>query len=205
RLDPRPGRLLAQPHHRPLRVLIPIHVAARQAPESSTGLDVAPDQQHAAVALDQSGHNYLRIAKEDALAARAEAQRPCRDDLDLSPGPAVGAVVGQSVRRTRVATDSRSCIGLPIIRRGGMRPRGRPSRGLGRVFASWPSPRPRLRPQPRTPDVPVAPPGSGAPGPTPSNDSTPACGLLSPPPQSRPCTGGCAGRRADTSGTPPCV
>src|SRR5713226_9567300 len=121
RLHPDAALLLALSGHGVLGMLVPIDVAAWQAPEAAAGLDVALDQQDPATFLYQGDDHQLRIAEEDGIAVRADRELAATDDAQLGLVTAGGAVFGQRSRILQPAgTISAAAISLTVspIRNG---------------------------------------------------------------------------------------
>src|SRR5947209_19612662 len=73
-------------------MLIPVDVAARQSPQATTRLDVAPAEQHPPSILDQGNDDDLGVAEEDPVAFRTGPQVLLRHQPRLGLRSAVGAV-----------------------------------------------------------------------------------------------------------------
>src|ERR1700682_16973 len=88
-------------HQRGFRMLIPVDVAARQSPQPSTRLDVAPTQKDPAAIFDQRNDDDLGIAEGDPGAFRTGAQGLLRHQPRLGLRSAAGAVGDHRVRLRR--------------------------------------------------------------------------------------------------------
>src|SRR5438128_1695666 len=86
---------------RGFRMLIPVDVAARQSPQATTRLDVAPAEQHPPSIFDQGNDDDLGVAEEDPVAFRTSPQVLLRHQRRLGLRSATGAVGDHRARLRR--------------------------------------------------------------------------------------------------------